>query len=96
MVKDNKVIAIEGRGGTKAMLRKCKKLKIKHKGVLVKFPKKKQDLRIDLPTVGYKTFIQCKSVGLKGIVLKSKSNILLEKKKCINFANKNKMFLLVK
>ena len=96
VVKDNKVIAIEGRGGTKAMLRKCKKFKIKNKGVLVKFPKKKQDLRIDLPTVGYKTFIQCKSAGLKGIVLKSKRNILLEKKKCINFANKNKMFLIAK
>ena len=96
VVKDNKVIAIEGRGGTKAMLNKCKKFKIKNKGVLVKFPKKKQDLRIDLPTVGYKTFIQCKSAGLKGIVLKSKNNILLEKKKCINFANKNKMFLMAK
>ncbi len=36
VVKDNKVIAIEGRGGTKAMLRKCKKFKIKNKGVLVK------------------------------------------------------------
>ena len=96
VVKDNKVIAIEGRGGTKAMLKKCKKYKIKNKGVLVKFPKKKQDLRIDLPTVGYKTFVQCKSAGLKGIVLKSKSNILLEKKKCINFANKNKMFLIAK
>jgi len=96
VVKDNKVIAIEGRGGTKAMLRKCIKLKIKNKGVLVKFPKKKQDLRIDLPTIGYKTFVQCKSAGLKGVVLKSKSNILLEKKKCINFANKNKMFLVAK
>ena len=96
VVKDNKVIAIEGRGGTKAMLRKCKKLNIKNKGVLVKFPKKKQDLRIDLPTIGYKTFVQCKSAGLKGIVLKSKRNILLEKKKCINFANKNKMFLIAK
>ena len=96
VVKDNKVLAIEGRGGTKAMLKKCQKFKIKNRGVLVKFPKKKQDLRIDLPTIGYKTFIQCKSAGLKGIVLKSKSNILLEKKKCINFANKNKMFLVVK
>ena len=78
------------------MLRKCKSFKNKNKGVLVKFPKKKQDLRIDLPTVGYKTFVQCKSVGLKGIVLKNKCNILLEKKKCIYFANKNKMFLVVK
>ena len=63
---------------------------------MVKFPKKKQDLRIDLPTVGLKTLKECKSAGLKGIVLKGKRNIFLEKKKCINFANKNKMFITVK
>ena len=75
----------------------CNKNKIfKNKGVLVKYPKKKQDLRIDLPTVGFETFVQCKSVGLKGIILKSKGHSLLDKKKCINFANKNKMFLLTK
>ena len=96
VVRNDKVIAIEGKGGTQKMLNKCKGKIFKNKGVLVKFPKKKQDLRIDLPTVGLKTFIQCKAVGLKGIVLKSKSNILLEKKKCINFANKNKMFLIAK
>ena len=62
---------------------------------LLNFQKKKQDLRIDLPTVGLKTLIQCKSAGLKGIVLKSKQNIFLERKKCISFANKNGMFLVV-
>ena len=96
VVRNDKVIAIEGKGGTQKMLNKCKGKIFKNKGVLVKFPKKKQDLRIDLPTVGLKTFVQCKAAGLKGIVLKSKSNILLEKKKCINFANKNKMFLIEK
>ena len=59
-------------------------------------PKKKQDLRIDLPTIGLKTLKQCKSAGLKGIVLKSKQNVFLERKKCISFANKNKMFIAVK
>ena len=78
------------------MLRKCKSKKYKNNGVLVKFPKKKQDLRIDLPTVGLNTFKQCKSAGLKGIVIKNKQNIFLEKKECIDFANKNKIFILVK
>ena len=96
VVRNDKVIAIEGKGGTKKMLNKCKSKIFKNKGVLVKFPKKKQDLRIDLPTVGFKTFVQCKAAGLKGIVLKNKGNILLEKNKCINFANKNKMFLIAK
>jgi len=95
VVRNNKVVAIEGKGGTKRMLKKSKSKKQRNKGVLVKFPKKKQDLRIDLPTVGLKTLIQCKSAGLKGIVLKSKQNIFLERKKCISFANKNGMFLVV-
>ena len=76
--------------------KKCKSKKFRNNGVLVKFPKKKQDLRIDLPTVGLKTLKQCKTVGLKGIVLKSKQNVFLERKKCISFANKNKMFIIVK
>jgi len=96
VVRNKKVIAIEGKGGTQKMLKRCKSKKFKNKGVLVKFPKKKQDLRIDLPTVGLKTLTQCKSAGLKGIVLKGKQNVFLERKKCISFANKNKMFIVVK
>ena len=96
VVRNQKVIAIEGKGGTQKMLKRCKSKKFRNKGVLVKFPKKKQDLRIDLPTVGLKTLKQCKSAGLKGIVIKDKQNIFLERKKCINFANKNKMFIVVK
>ena len=91
--RNNKVIAIEGKSGTQQML---KKIKNKGDGVLVKFPKKKQDIRVDLPTIGLNTFMQCKNAGIKGIVLKHKKNILLDKKKCIQYANKNKMFILVK
>ena len=99
VVRNSKVVVIEGKGGkegTEKMLRKCRSKKFRNKGVLVKFPKKKQDLRIDLPTVGLKTLVQCKAAGLKGIVLKAKQHVFLEKNKCINFANKNKMFLTVK
>ena len=96
VVRNRKIIAIEGRGGTEKMLRKCRSKKFRNNGVLVKFPKKKQDLKIDLPTVGLKTLIQSKSAGLKGIVLKSRKNVFLERMKCISFANKNKMFITVK
>ena len=96
VVRNKKVVAIEGKGGTQKMLKRCKNKQFKNEGVLVKFPKKKQDLRIDLPTAGLKTLTQCKSAGLKGIVLKSKQNVFLERKKSINFANKNKMFIEVK
>ena len=96
VISNQKIIAVEKNDGTRKMLMKCKSKKLKDKGVLIKFPKKKQDLRIDLPTVGLKTLKQCKLVGLKGIVLKSNCNVFLEKKRCVNFANKNKMFITVK
>ncbi len=96
VARNKKIIAIEGKGGTQEMLKKCKTKKNKRNGVLVKFPKKKQDLRIDLPTVGLQTLNQCKKAGLRGLVLKNKQNIFLEKEKCISFANKNRMFITVK
>jgi len=94
VVRNSRVVAIEGKDGTEKMLKKCKSKKFKNNGVLVKFPKKKQDLRVDLPTIGLKTLKQCKTAGLKGIVLKSKQNVFLDKSKCINFANNNKIFIL--
>jgi DUF1009 family protein len=90
IVKDNTILATEDRQGTKKMLSRLKK---KSEGILIKLPKKKQDLRIDLPTIGLQTLKDCKKYGLKGIVLKSNKNIFLDKAKCINFANKNKIFI---
>ena len=92
IVKDSIIIATEDRQGTKKMLSKLKK---KTDGILIKLPKKKQDLRMDLPTIGLQTLKDCKKYGLKGIVLKSKKNIFLDKVKCISFANKNKIFIKV-
>ena len=92
----NSSVILEKRKGTQDMLQNIKIQKNKNNGVLVKFPKKKQDKRIDLPTVGLQTLKQCKSAGLKGIVLKSRQNVFLERKKCISFANKNKIFISVK
>ena len=62
-------------------------------GILIKFPKKKQDLRADLPTIGLDTFKDCKKAGINGIVLKAKQNIFLDKEKSIKFANKNRIFI---
>ena len=96
VVRNKKVISIEGKGGTKKMLEKNKSKKFRNHGVLVKFPKKKQDLRVDLPTIGLKTIKQSKTAGLKGIFIKSKQHVFLDKIKCIKFANRNKMFISVK
>ena len=89
--KNNRVYK-EGRGGTKKLIYSIKKNK-NLENLLIKFPKRKQDLRIDLPTIGIDTLKDCKKYGLKGIVLKSKKNIFLDKDKCIKFADKNNIFI---
>ncbi len=94
--RNKNIIALEGKGGTEKMIKKVKKINKIPGGVLIKFPKKKQDLRVDLPTIGLQTLKQCKKAGLKGIVLKHKLNIFLNKRQSIEYANKNKMFILVK
>ena len=90
VVKNGKIIAKEGREGTKKMLSKLKK---NSDGILIKLPKRKQDLRMDLPTIGLQTIKDIKKFGLKGIILKSKRNIFLDKKKVITYANKHKIFI---
>jgi len=94
ILRNSNVVAKETSRGTKKMIQTLRKTKICN-GMLIKFPKKKQDLRVDLPTIGLDTIKDCKKVNIKGIVLKSKENIILDKKKCIYFANKNKMFISV-
>jgi DUF1009 family protein len=96
VVRNKKVVSIEGKGGTKKMLENNKSKKFKNCGVLVKIAKKKQDLRVDLPTIGLQTLKQSKSAGLKGIIIKNNQHVFLDKKECIQFANKNKMFISVK
>ena len=90
VVKRDKILAKEGKDGTKRMLSKLKK---KSDGILIKLPKKKQDLRMDLPTIGLQTLMDVKKYGLRGVVLQSKKNIFLDKNECIKFANKNKIFI---
>ena len=95
VVKGDNIIAKETAKGTKKMLQQINKCK-KSERILIKFPKKKQDIRLDLPTVGLDTLKDCKRVGINGIVLKSKKNIFLDKRKSISFANKNNIFITVK
>ena len=92
VVRDSIIITKEKTHGTKKMLQMMRNEKISQ-GILIKFPKKKQDLRIDLPTIGLQTLKDCKKYGIKGIVLKSKQNIFMDKNKSIKYANKNKIFI---
>ena len=92
IIRNKKIIVWETKKGTKKMIQSIKKDK-NNSAILIKYPKKKQDLRADLPTIGIDTLKDCKKFGINGIVLKSKQNIFLDKKESIKFANSNKIFI---
>ena len=94
IVRKNDIIK-ETRSGTRKLIKSIKKNRSQN-GVLIKFPKTKQDLRVDLPTIGIDTFKDLKSKNLKGIVVKGNQNIILDRKDCFKFIDKNKMFLIAK
>ncbi len=93
IIRNKKVISLEKRKGTKEMIKSITRLKGKN-GILIKLPKAKQDLRVDLPTIGIDTFKDCNKAGIKGIVVKSNQNIILNKEDSIRYANNNKLFLI--
>jgi len=96
VIDEGYIVAIEAEEGTDNMLRRVIKLnanKKKKTGVLVKFPKKKQNLKYDLPTIGLKTVKLCIESKLCGIFLKKNQNIFLNQDKSIKLSNKNGFFI---
>ena len=95
VINNQKIISIEKRKGTKDMLKSIRNNNLKNK-LLIKMPKSKQDLRVDLPTFGLDTLKDCKKANIKGIVVKAGQNIFLDKRKGLQFANKNNIFIMAK
>ena len=95
VINNHKIVSLEKRKGTKEMLKSIKKNSLRNK-LLLKMPKSKQDLRVDLPTIGLDTLKDCKKANIKGIVVKAGQNIFLDKRKGLQFANKNNIFVMAK
>ncbi|MGL4728766.1 MAG: LpxI family protein [Bosea sp. (in: a-proteobacteria)] len=78
VVIDNRPVAVEGIEGTDAMLarvadlRASRRLRVKgRRGVLVKAPKRGQDMRVDMPVIGPETLRRAKEAGLAGIMVEA-------------------------
>ena len=78
VINNRKIISLEKRKGTKDMLKSIINNNLRN-NLLLKMPKSKQDLRVDLPTIGLDTLKDCKKANIKGIVLKAGQNIFLDK-----------------
>ncbi len=101
VVAGERVLAIEGPEGTDRMLARVRGLRRSwslsrppRTGVLVKMPKRGQDLRIDLPAVGPRTFANAARAGLRGVAVASGVTLVLDREEAVRTADRLGLFLL--
>lgn len=100
VVANGRVIAVEAAEGTDAMLARVAELRRNGRfrakgaaGVLVKAPKRGQDLRIDLPAIGPATLAAAKDAGLAGVAVSAGRVLVLDKAASVAAARANGLFL---
>jgi len=95
ILQKGNVVGIEGVQGTDILIKNSKSyLEKDTNAILIKSIKQKQDLRVDLPTIGIKTLQNCKRSNIYGIAFSASNTIFLDVKKIISYCNKHKIFLI--
>lgn len=101
VVVDGHVVAVEAAEGTDLMLQRCAelrtvgRLKTAHgRGVLVKLPKRGQDRRFDLPSLGPRTVEGVAKAGLAGIAVEAGGAIVTDTAELVRAADAAGVFLL--
>ena len=90
IMQEGKVIGIEAIEGTDELKYLKKK---KEQAILVKLIKEKQDLRVDLPTIGIKTLNNCIKSEIKGIIYSANKTIFINKTKILEISDNNNIIL---
>jgi DUF1009 family protein len=100
VVADGYVVAIEAAEGTDAMLERVAALRASGRlktppgiGVLVKTPKRGQDRRFDLPTIGPRTIEGVAKAGLAGLAITAGGAIVAEPDDTIRLADRRGLFV---
>jgi DUF1009 family protein len=90
-VVDNDVIAVEAVEGTNAMIERAGRLCPVGGWTLIKVSNTRQDLRVDVPTVGTTTIEKLAAAGAGCLVLEAGKTIMLEKAKVLELADRHKI-----
>jgi DUF1009 family protein len=88
------VVAIEGADGTDAMLKRLAGRVDARGGVLVKLPKRGQEMRVDLPAIGPDTVRRATEIGLAGIAVGAGGTIVLGRAEALALADAAGVFVL--
>ncbi len=79
IVQHRIVLGVEGAEGTDALIERCAPLHRKGPGgVLIKFSKRGQERRIDLPAIGPATIAAAAGAGLRGIAVEAGGALVFE------------------
>jgi UDP-2,3-diacylglucosamine hydrolase len=92
VVRDGKVIAIERKDGTDAMLARLGRLP-PGRGVLAKALKPMQDRRSDLPTIGVTTVENAAACGLAGIAIEARTALVMGRQAVADAADARGLFV---
>ena len=100
VVTGRRVLAVEAAEGTDAMLDRVAAMRASGRigtpagtGVLVKAPKRGQDLRFDLPSIGPGTVIRAAQAGLAGIAVIASSTIVADPQRVVEEADRAGLFV---
>ena len=95
VVSSKLVYAIEGQEGTNLMIDRAgfiinKNIPLANLGpVLVKIPKINQNIKLDLPVIGFDTVTKCIKFGFSSLVISSNGTLIFELKKIMNLIKNN-------
>ncbi len=90
-ILDKDVLAVEALEGTNAMIERAGRLCRSGGWTLIKVANSRQDMRVDVPTVGVTTVEKLHQAGGACIVLEAGRTILLEKQKVLELADRYKI-----
>lgn len=100
VVAGRRVLAVEAAEGTDAMLERVAAMRASGRialpagaGVLVKAPKRGQDRRFDLPSIGPDTVMRAAGAGLAGIAVTAGATIVAEPQRLVAEADRAGLFV---
>jgi DUF1009 family protein len=94
VVQQGIVLGVEAVEGTDALIERCNALKRDGKGgVLVKFSKRGQEARVDMPTIGPETIRHVAEAGLRGIAVGAGTTIILDVDELVRAADDAGVFV---